>query len=140
VAAGTSAAGGQPPGRAGAAAGGRSPERIAPLPDLRLRYDAVAHPQERQDVCCNAVNRGWQECPSRSVAAAEIERYVVEQLRGMARSACQGGSANGAIDLDRLWQTGSLTMQALAVRCLVERAEYDGDAGREQSCRKRKPR
>jgi site-specific DNA recombinase len=37
----------------------------------------------RYYVCTAAQKRGWQTCPSKSVPAGEVERYVVAQLRGI---------------------------------------------------------
>jgi site-specific DNA recombinase len=37
----------------------------------------------RYYVCTNAQKRGWHCCPSKSVPAGEMERYVVEQIRGI---------------------------------------------------------
>ncbi len=37
----------------------------------------------RYYVCVNAQKRGWHCCPSKSVPAGEIERFVVEQIRGI---------------------------------------------------------
>lgn len=39
----------------------------------------------RYYVCVNAQKRGWHNCPSRSLPAAEIEGFVVEQIRAVAR-------------------------------------------------------
>jgi site-specific DNA recombinase len=39
----------------------------------------------RYYVCTNAQRRGWHACPSKSVPAAEIERFVVEQIRCIGR-------------------------------------------------------
>ncbi len=39
----------------------------------------------RYYVCTAAQKRGWHTCPSRSVPAGEIERFVVGQLRGVGR-------------------------------------------------------
>ena len=39
----------------------------------------------RYYVCCHAQQRGWQNCPSPSIPAAEIERFVVDQIRGIGR-------------------------------------------------------
>jgi site-specific DNA recombinase len=39
----------------------------------------------RYYVCCQAQKRGWSNCPSPSVPASEIERFVVEQIRSVAR-------------------------------------------------------
>lgn len=37
----------------------------------------------RYYVCQNAQKRGWNVCPDPSIPAAEIERFVVEQIRGL---------------------------------------------------------
>jgi len=39
----------------------------------------------RYYVCLNAQKRGWHDCPSKSVPAAEIERFVIEQIRGIGK-------------------------------------------------------
>ena len=39
----------------------------------------------RYYVCLNAQKRGWHNCPSKSIPAAEIERFVVDQIRAVAR-------------------------------------------------------
>ena len=39
----------------------------------------------RYYVCVNAQKRGWHNCPSRSIPAAEIERFVVDQIKAVAR-------------------------------------------------------
>lgn len=35
----------------------------------------------RYYVCTNAQKRGWRHCPSKSIPAAEIERFVVDQIK-----------------------------------------------------------
>jgi site-specific DNA recombinase len=35
----------------------------------------------RYYVCVNAQKRGWHNCPSKSIPAAEIERFVIDQVR-----------------------------------------------------------
>jgi site-specific DNA recombinase len=35
----------------------------------------------RYYVCCNAQKRGWHTCPSKSIPAGEIERFVVDQIK-----------------------------------------------------------
>jgi site-specific DNA recombinase len=35
----------------------------------------------RYYVCLNAQKRGWHNCPSKSVPAAELEKFVVDQIR-----------------------------------------------------------
>ena len=39
----------------------------------------------RYYVCCSAQKRGWQTCPSKSIPAAQIEQFVVEQIRGLGK-------------------------------------------------------
>lgn len=35
----------------------------------------------RYYVCCGAQKRGWRTCPSKSIPAAQIEKFVVDQIR-----------------------------------------------------------
>src|SRR5262249_7843441 len=35
----------------------------------------------RYYVCTNAQKRGWKACPSKSIPAGEIERFVIDQFR-----------------------------------------------------------
>ncbi|MGF1580272.1 MAG: recombinase family protein [Gemmataceae bacterium] len=44
-------------------------------PEKRYRYY----------VCCQAQKRGWHTCPSKSIAAGQIEQFVVEQIRGIGK-------------------------------------------------------
>lgn len=39
----------------------------------------------RYYVCANAQKRGWHTCPSKSIPAGEIERFVIDQVRGIGR-------------------------------------------------------
>ena len=39
----------------------------------------------RYYVCGNAQKRGWHTCPSKSIPAGEIEKFVVDQVRGIGR-------------------------------------------------------
>lgn len=39
----------------------------------------------RYYVCCHAQKRGWHNCPSPSIPATEIERFVVDQIRSIGR-------------------------------------------------------
>ena len=51
----------------------------------------------RYYVCVNAQKRGWHNCPSRSIPAAEIERFVVEQVRSVAQAPELLGATLGAL-------------------------------------------
>ncbi|MDO9068536.1 MAG: zinc ribbon domain-containing protein [Deltaproteobacteria bacterium] len=37
----------------------------------------------RYYVCANAQKRGWHNCPSKSIPAGEIEKFVIDQVRGI---------------------------------------------------------
>jgi Recombinase zinc beta ribbon domain len=88
--------------------------------DGRKRY--------RYYTCTSAQKRGWHTCPSKSIPAGEIERFVVQQLRTHATTLPLQGDSVAApvptIDWDAL--TGP--EQTRAVRRLVERVDYDGAA------------
>jgi site-specific DNA recombinase len=48
-------------------------------------YTAKGNRRYRYYVCGTAQQRGWSECPSPSVPAGEIERFVVDQIKGIGR-------------------------------------------------------
>lgn len=48
-------------------------------------YTAKGSRQYRYYVCTRAQQRGWQACPSPSVPAGEIERFVVDQIKCIGR-------------------------------------------------------
>jgi len=50
-------------------------------------YTAKGSRRYRYYVCGTAQQRGWSECPSPSVPAGEIERFVVEQIKCIGRDA-----------------------------------------------------
>jgi site-specific DNA recombinase len=39
----------------------------------------------RYYVCVKAQKKGWEKCPSKSIPAAAVEQFVVEQIRGVGR-------------------------------------------------------
>ena len=58
---------------------------------MRLRDDADArHTRQKQALpllrLCRSPKRGWDECPSQSIPAGEIERFVVEQIKNIGRA------------------------------------------------------
>ena len=86
----------------------------------------------RYYTCTNAQKRGWQACPSRSIPAAEMDKVVLEQIRG----ACpHSGPGDGELTIDgpgrfdRWWQALSHQDQGEALRGLVAKVDYDGRAG-----------
>jgi site-specific DNA recombinase len=48
-------------------------------------YTSKANRRYRYYVCMNAQKRGWEDCPTKSVPAAEIERFVVDRIRAIGK-------------------------------------------------------
>ena len=46
-------------------------------------YTTKGNRRYRYYVCMNAQKRGWENCPTKSVPAAEIERFVVDRIRAV---------------------------------------------------------
>jgi hypothetical protein len=66
----------------------------------------------RYYTCSAAQKKGWHTCPSKSVAAAALERFVLEQIAPHAR--------------DVEWPTLAPHEQIERLRMLVTRIDYDG--------------
>jgi len=60
--------------------------RCAPC-DCSMGHSYTAHGTKRYRyyVCLRAQKRGWDKCPTKSVPAGEIERFVVEQIKGIGK-------------------------------------------------------
>jgi site-specific DNA recombinase len=87
--------------------------------------------------CVGAQQRGWHTCPSKSVPAGEIERFVIEQVRNAAKEPPQppdqehmaGRPASTALaGLDKAWDSLPSLERARLLHRLVERVDYDGAA------------
>jgi site-specific DNA recombinase len=79
----------------------------------------------RYYVCTSAQARGWDTCPSKSIPAAEIERFVVEQIRAMGRE--ELGRENPAlVTFDSTWDDLSPTEQGELLRSVIAEVAYDG--------------
>ena len=74
----------------------------------------------RYYVCTSAQKRGWECCPSKSIPALEIERFVMKEVQGTVQS----GSAS-----QPQWESCSTAEQAKALAQAVDRVEYDGRNG-----------
>ena len=68
----------------------------------------------RYYVCANAQRRGWNACPSQSIAAKVIEESVLEQIRNNGKRGKRHQQEHVGERLNRL----------------VERVGYDGTTGR----------
>jgi site-specific DNA recombinase len=107
----------------------------------------------RYYVCSGAQKRGWKTCPSQSLPAEQIERFVVEQIRALAQDPERLGKMlneiqfSGAVAdekaqskttleletqnrlssiVDERWEALTTPEQCLALQTLVERVHYDG--------------
>jgi site-specific DNA recombinase len=87
-------------------------------------------------VCTRAQTRGWDTCPSKSVAATDLERFVLQQLLELDSrapvsdtgrpDACPTGDCETPKEPDRL----SFAERVRLVHSRVERVDYDGAAGK----------
>jgi site-specific DNA recombinase len=102
----------------------------------------------RYYTCTRAQKRGWHACPSKSVPADEIERLVLERIRGVGRdpalvgellarahedggaAAPDAATAEALPSFDSLSGTAAPAEQARLVGLLVERVDYDGARGK----------
>jgi hypothetical protein len=109
----------------------------------------------RYYVCSSAQKRGWRSCPSKSIPAAQIDSFVVEQIRQLAldpqrlqslladiqpRTGPSEGHGEAretplereessqrlAAILDARWDDLTTQDQCRVVQALVERVEYSG--------------
>jgi site-specific DNA recombinase len=92
----------------------------------------------RYYVCSRAQKHGRQTCPSKSLPAGALERFVVEQIRGLAQKPAHGASAavetpatdGVGLPLASLcapdWEQKPPPEQARVLRELIARIDYDG--------------
>jgi site-specific DNA recombinase len=74
-----------------------------------------SHRRYRYYTCSAAQRHGWHTCPSKSVPALALERFVLEQIAAHARHVA--------------WPTLAPAEQAQRLRQLVTRIDYDGASG-----------
>ena len=90
----------------------------------------------RYYVCTAAQKRGWHNCPSKSIPAGEMERFVVEQIRCIGRDPTLiqetvaqarrlGESQLAAFDTERRGLERELSQWNSEVRKLVQQIEPD---------------
>ncbi len=85
----------------------------------------------RYYVCTNAQKRGWDQCPSKSIPAGEIEKYVVQQIRCVRGDELDDDGAPAAlVALDPLWQTLAPHEQARMIGQLLQAVYYHGGTGK----------
>jgi site-specific DNA recombinase len=82
--------------------------------DCAMTPAHVTHGNQRYRyyTCSAAQKKGWHTCPSKSVPAAALERYVLDQVAPHARHVA--------------WPTLTPREQAECLRQLVTRVDYDG--------------
>lgn len=83
----------------------------------------------RYYVCSGAQKRGWSTCPAPSIPAAEIERFVVDEIRAMARQPGvdnpQGEPFGRLRLLECTWDYLGPSEQAHLLRSLLARVTYN---------------
>jgi site-specific DNA recombinase len=107
----------------------------------------------RYYVCANAQRLGWHRCPSKSISASSIERFVVEQVRALAADPAKlraiiaglpaadadrdhSGDYEPAIDMapdvirQPAWDELPAEQKAAVLRWLIEEVNYDGGKGK----------
>ncbi len=93
----------------------------------------------RYYVCLNAQKRGWHTCPSKSIPAPEIERFVVDQLRTIGEDRTlvaetlrhvreQGGKRLAELEAEKRALERKLKLHNDDLRRLVEKLGRDGTA------------
>jgi site-specific DNA recombinase len=76
--------------------------------------------------CSNAQKRGWKNCPSKSVPASTIERFVVEQVRIRAKEC----GARRSFEME--WEGRDIAARADLLKEFVRCVRYDGASARLQ--------
>lgn len=113
-------------------------------------YSQKGNTRYRYYVCNNAHQRGWNKCQTRSVSAPELERAVINNLRGFARNPDMlsevvrrreqgrapgspltdpGDVASALQKFDPLWDQLTTWEQETFIRTLVAEIRYDGRTG-----------
>ena len=89
-------------------------------------YTAKRARRYRYYVCQAARQNGWDSCPTKSVAAALIEKSVVAQLR----IALSTDQTRDRLDLSETdWQAFLQGSPAEVVHAVVDQIGYDGTTG-----------
>jgi len=102
-------------------------------------YTAKGNRRYRYYVCMNAQKRGWENCPTKSVPAAEIERFVVERIKAigkddevLARTLAQARKQNQegleALQAERRRLERELAKYGAEVRKLIDQAGVSGES------------
>jgi hypothetical protein len=116
--------------------------RCTPCGRVMMHTYSVRHKNRyRYYVCGQAQKRGWHTCPSKSVPADEIERFVVGQIRKLGPDCLEPAMTGlsqvefpavdeSALDVfDRVWEALATQEKARVVQRLIERVDYDGAEG-----------
>jgi site-specific DNA recombinase len=102
-------------------------------------YTAKGNRRYRYYVCLNAQKRGWENCPTKSVPAAEIEWFVVDRIRAvgqddkvLARTLEQARKQSreglDALQGERRRLERELAQHSAAVRKLMDQAGTPGES------------
>jgi site-specific DNA recombinase len=100
--------------------------------DCAMVHSYASHGAKRYHyyVCSSAQRRGWSTCPSPSVPAAEIERFVVDEIRTAAREKRANRFSAALGRFETAWSLLDAREQARLLKTLVVRVSYDGRNGK----------
>jgi len=82
----------------------------------------------RYYVCMNAQKRGYQECPTRSVSAEEMENAVIESLKNAGKD--DERLKTSLIVNSPIWEALFPQEMRHALRLMLKAAYYDGETGK----------
>jgi hypothetical protein len=89
-------------------------------------YTTKGDRRYRYYICQVARKKGWRACPTKSIAAREIEESIVNQLRSALR--VEGAREQFRVsDVD--WLAFDEGNPSNLVRTVVKRVSYDGVSG-----------
>ncbi len=102
-------------------------------------YTTKGNRRYRYYVCMNAQKRGWENCPTRSIPAAEIERFVVDRIRAVGQddevlsrtleqARKQSRQGLDALQAERRRLERELTRHGEEVRTLMDQAGTPGES------------
>ena len=77
-------------------------------------YTSKGNRRYRYYVCLDAQKRGWDQCPSKAIPAAQVERFIANELQT---------HRGGAVD----WESLTTDQRAGLLRGAVKRVEYNGN-------------
>ncbi len=95
-------------------------------------YSSRGTRRYRYYLCTNAQKRGWAACPSPSVPAAEVERFVVDEIVALSRQYAEpanSGSSDALAAFSGLWDLAAPHQRVAVLQRVIKQIDYDGQNG-----------